>query len=288
LREEPFVFRNRPFEDRYFVSIITLTTDFGGVDSYVAQMKGVILGIAPSATIVDVTHEIPPQDVRRAAAVVVDLVEAFPPGTIHVAVVDPGVGGDRPLVGIEVAGQCFLGPDNGLWSRLAARHAPLRVVRLDRPELWRPSVAATFHGRDILSPVAARLALGLDLAETGSVVPLDRPGGPLVLDGVPGSMRTASGVVGRVVSVDRFGNLITDIPAAWLPPAPRDGVAVEIGPVRIDFLSRCYADLGEGELGALVSSNGCLEIAVRNGDAAKETGIGPGAAVRVRIPTRMV
>lgn len=265
--------------------IITLTTDFGLLDSYVAQMKGVILGIAPTVALVDVTHEIPPQDIRRASSVVSDLPNAFPPGTVHVVVVDPGVGSDRPLVGIEAAGQVFLGPDNGLWSRLVTRHPPTRVVRLDRPEFWRAVVSATFHGRDILAPVAARLATGLDLAEVGRLLPGDRS---LDVGASPGPVRTASGVAGHVVSVDRFGNLITDLPADWLPPEPFEGVVVEAGAVRLERVVRCYADLDEGDLGALFASNGCLEIAVRNGDASRETGLGPGVTVRVRIPVRRV
>jgi S-adenosyl-L-methionine hydrolase (adenosine-forming) len=267
------------------VPIITLTTDFGLVDSYVAQLKGVILGIHPTVAIVDVTHEIPPQDIRRAAGVVSDLVEAFPSGTVHVVVVDPGVGSDRPLVGIEAAGQVFLGPDNGLWSRLVARHTPTRVVRVDRPEYWRSVVSATFHGRDILAPVAARLATGLDLAEVGTLLSGDQR---LVVGASPGPVRTASGVAGQVVSVDHFGNLITDIPAEWLPPAPCEGVIVEAGGVRIEEWVRCYADLEPGDIGALIASNGCVEIAVRNGNAGEETGLGAGATVRVRIPVRRV
>ncbi len=268
------------------MAIITLTTDFGGVDSYVAQMKGVILGIAPSATIVDVTHEIPAQDVRRAAAVVVDLVEAFPPARFmwRSSIRESGETGpwweSKP-------------PDKVFWDRTMGYGAgwrpatPVSRRASGSTELWRPSVSATFHGRDIL----ARLRLGWRWGL------ISRRREVLFRSTVPGDRWCSTGYRGRcerrrewlACGVGRSVRQPDHRHSRRLvAPAPGEGVTVEIGPVRMDVLSRCYAHLEEGELGALVSSNGCLEIAVRNGDAAKETGIGAGAAVRVRIPTRMV
>src|SRR5262245_4598333 len=149
------------------MSLVTLTTDFGTCDSYVAQMKGVILGIAPQARLVDVTHAIPPQDVARGAHVLEEIAGAFPPDTIHLAVVDPGVGSDRVLLAAEAAGQRFLAPNNGLLSLVFDRWPPSRIHRLAVARFWRRSVAPTFHGRDILAPVAAHWSLGTDPAAFG-------------------------------------------------------------------------------------------------------------------------
>ena len=144
------------------MSIITLTTDFGSGSHYVAAMKGVILSICPAATIVDIAHDVPPQDIRRAALLLDDVADWFPPETIHVAVVDPGVGTDRAIVYARIGQQQFIAPDNGLLSRLAARTPPPKLIRLSEPAYWLEHVSTTFHGRDIMAPVAARLALGLD------------------------------------------------------------------------------------------------------------------------------
>src|SRR5690349_1490470 len=146
------------------MSIITLTTDFGERDSYVAQMKGVILAINSQAQIVDVTHAIGPQDVARGARIIEEIAGVYPAGSIHVAVVDPGVGSERALLAAEAAGQRFLAPDNGLLSPLFRRFGPERVHRLANERYWRRPVSATFHGRDILAPVAAHWSRGADLA----------------------------------------------------------------------------------------------------------------------------
>ena len=150
------------------MSIITLTTDFGSGSHYVAAMKGVILSFAPAATIVDIAHDIPPQDIRRAALLLDDVADWFPPETIHVAVVDPGVGTDRAIVYARIGQQHFVAPDNGLLSRLAARGLRRRSsFALSSPAYWLEQVSTTFHGRDIMAPVAARLAMGLDARSAG-------------------------------------------------------------------------------------------------------------------------
>src|SRR3954471_871694 len=148
-------------------SIITLTTDFGPGSRYVGAMKGVILSINPRATIVDLSHAIPPQDIRAGAIVLAETAMWYPPGSIHIAVVDPGVGSKRRVVYAQIGTQHFIAPDNGLLSRLAMLEKPSKIVSVDEPRHWMPSVSRTFHGRDIMSPVAARLSLGLSPDELG-------------------------------------------------------------------------------------------------------------------------
>ena len=259
------------------MSIITLTTDFGVCDSYVAQMKGAILTIAPEVQIVDVTHAIPPQDVRRAAAVIAEVAEVFPSGTVHVAVIDPGVGSNRALLAAESAGQRFLAPDNGLLTPLFRRFPPARCRRLADGRFWRNPVSATFHGRDILAPVAAHLSRGADLAAFGPPVDTEK----LVTLPPEEPRRVGSTLIGRVNAVDSFGNLITNIRDADLPSNDRRCFAVTLGECRIAGVNCCYADVSHGKLVALIGSSGYLEIAVNGGSAARQTGAAAGTDVRV-------
>lgn len=256
--------------------IITLCTDFGTGSPYVAAMKGVILSLNPAATVVDITHEVPAYDVRYAAVVLEDTSDRFPAGTIHVAVVDPGVGTDRALVFARIGRQNYLAPDNGLLSRLAARTAPAKLVRLTEPDYWLHPVSATFHGRDILAPVAARLSLGLDPDHLGT--PMER----LVMLEWPAVRVSPGRIEGSVLLVDSFGNLITDIRAAMLPscPAARDLVVV-CRDCQVTGLCRAYGDSPPGTLVALVGSSDRLELAVVQGSAAALTGATPGERVLV-------
>jgi hypothetical protein len=243
--------------------VITLTTDFG-FGRYVAQMKGVLLSICPEATIVDIDHEVPPQDLVNAAYLLRDVVPTFPEGTIHVVVVDPGVGTKRRGVALAAGpaapGHFFVGPDNGLFGTFAAGG---RMHLLEDPKYRRPSVSQVFHGRDVFSPAAAHLANGVPLATFGAVVsdPM-----PLAL---PAPRASADGVVGEVLYADRFGNIVTSIDGANLPRSGDYGLRVEIGWARLDRLCGTYADVGVGEMVALVGSSGRLEIAVREGSAAE-------------------
>jgi len=260
-------------------SIITLTTDFGTGDSYVAQMKGVVLSINPAATIVDITHGIPAHDVRRGAMVLHEAFAAFPPGTVHVAVVDPGVGGARRLLAAEAAGYVFLAPDNGLLAAVFRDHAPSRVVQLARPEWWRANVSHTFHGRDILAPVAARVSLGTPLDQFGPHVdPATLC--PLAL---PAPRATAAGVCGAVEQIDQFGNLITNLRARDLPTADAAELLILAGRVRVRGLSRYYAEQPKGSLLALLGSSGRLELAINAGNAAQTLGLAVGDAIQVIV-----
>ncbi len=258
------------------MSIITLTTDFGIGSPYVAAMKGVILTLDPAAVLVDITHAIRPQDVREAALVLAEVAPRFPPGTIHVAVVDPGVGTDRALVYAEFGAQRYLAPDNGLLSRVAWRGPRGRVIRLAERQFWLAEVSATFHGRDILAPVAARLGLGLDPQRLGP--PMER----LVMLDWPEPRVLPGEIQGEVDQVDSFGNLVTNIAAGLLPQA------VEYAQTRVVCaghetvgIACAYGDRPPGSLVALVGSSGRLEVAIRGGSAVRELGVGVGAEVTV-------
>lgn len=241
--------------------IVTFTTDFGTADGWAAAMKGVVLHLAPGAVLVDVSHAVPPQDVRTAAFVLGTTYAAFPAGTIHVAVVDPGVGTTRRPIALETLGHRFVGPDNGVFTfplrRATALAVPVRAVVLDRPRFHAPVVSATFHGRDLFAPVAAHLAAGHVLEEVGS--PLEGP--PPVL------LRFASdGRRGEVLHVDRFGNLVTSLEP---PEGPGRIRLPGAGPAAAALpLVRTFADVPPGEAAALVGSAGLVEVVLNQGNAA--------------------
>ncbi len=253
---------------------ITLSTDFGLAAPYVAAMKGVILSINPRAQIVDLTHSIPPQDVRHAAFFLATALPFFPQESVHVVVVDPGVGTERKLLLVEIGGLKVMAPDNGCWTLLDREGGPRPVVRsLSEQRFWRKPVSATFHGRDILAPVAAHLSLGEAPASVGPNVGswqrLDLPR-PKAADG---------GCVGEVVFVDDFGNLITNIVANQLGgPVRRLKIGRRV--MRNGFSQvRAYGDAESGSLVLLESSTGLLEVAVANGNAAREMNLQVGSPV---------
>lgn len=259
-------------------SIITLTTDFGTEDAYVAAMKGVILGVNPLAGVVDICHTVEPQDIARAAFVISTACEYFPQGTIHMLVVDPGVGGQRRAIILKTPRAFFVAPDNGVLSYIiealkkespSPQESPsglefeglppgLQAVSITNPLFWHHPVSSTFHGRDIFAPVAAHLSLGVPMEEFGDnidtvlTLPVPHP-------------RTGEGgaLIGKVIHIDRFGNLITDIKKEDLPS---DQLSLNIVGHVIEGLSTSYSD-GD-KLLALLGSGGYLEIALRNGSAA--------------------
>jgi len=251
-------------------SAITLTTDFGTRDSYVAQMKGEILKIAPAARIIDVTHAIPSGDVLRGALALRAIVGSFPEGTIHVAVVDPGVGSERRLVAVEMGEQRFVGPDNGLFGLIAREHPPRRIARLDNPAAWRAVAddsqrSRTFHGREILAPVAARWSLDVEITALGSLTTEPLQDAPL-----PKPQSTAGGWRGEVIAVDHFGNLITNIDRAELANADPTAWSIGIAGHSLRSLHGYYAEVAAGVPLALIGSSGLLEIAVNQGSAAEQ------------------
>jgi S-adenosylmethionine hydrolase len=266
---------------------IFFLSDFGLTDTYVGIVKGVILGIAPDAQIVDLTHDVPAQGVRAGAFALLTAAPYLPADAVVLAVVDPGVGTTRRPIAVQAGGRTFVGPDNGLLSwvvgptpqsppHCSGEGEQVSIVVLDQPRFWLPQVSATFHGRDLFGPVAAHLARGVPLAEVGS------PGGEIQTIPYPCARRDLDehgqtvAVHGEVVHVDRYGNLITSVAAVDLLPDP----VVEIGTMRIQGLAPHF-ESGTGTVIALLGSAGLLEIAVPNGSAAKVLGMGIGQTVTV-------
>ena len=254
--------------------IVTLTTDFGTRDPYVAQLKGVLLARCEGVRVHDLTHEIAPQDVIEGALFLAAAVPAFPPGTVHLAVVDPGVGTARRAIAASVSGQHVVCPDNGLLT-LLTRRAPIDEIRsIASPSLRREPVSPTFHGRDLFAPAAAFLACGGALEELGPPVdapvelPLPRP-------------RTEGGrLTGEVLHIDRFGNAISNLASSDVEAAAGRAVHVEAGGRQLP-LARTYGDVPEGEALALIGSADLLEVAIRGGSAATALGLGRGSEVTI-------
>lgn len=263
--------------------IITFTTDFGTSDGFVGAMKGVVLGICPGARIVDITHDIHPQDIMEAALILDGAVPFFPPGTIHVVVVDPGVGSDRRAVALACPDFCLVGPDNGvfspLWERARECHteADCRAVELTEGRYHLDEISTTFHGRDIFSPVAAHLGTGVGLDALGP--PVD----DLVSLALPRPVVDGRVISGEVIHVDRFGNCITNIPQGLLRDLSGQGnLSAEIGVEQLGPVRGTYSDVAEMQALALVGSFGRLEAALRNGSLARTRGYVRGTRVRVR------
>ncbi len=255
--------------------IVTLLTDFGLADTYVGQVKGAILGICPQAQIVDLTHDVPAQDVFGGAFLLWTAVDVFPPGTVHLGVVDPGVGTTRKALAVRSRrGDVFVGPDNGLLVPAIDRLGGAAIaVELTRRDLWRTDVSSTFHGRDVFAPVAAHLANGLRVEEAGTpVAELERPFrlGPPTKDD--------RGLVGSILHVDGYGNLVTNLPGSILPP--RFAVTIHDHTIR-EAPHASYQAVATGTLLALVGSSGLLEIAARDASAAQIVGGRRGDVVRV-------
>lgn len=256
--------------------MITLTTDFGNRDGFVGILKGIIWGICPGALIADISHEIAPQDVAQGAIVLSRAAPFFSAGTVHLAVVDPGVGTGRRALAARIGAHYFVGPDNGLCTPLveAARGANLETafVTLDNPACWLPNVSRTFHGRDIFAPVAARLAAGVTLEDLGTLI--HDP----VLTPAPAPERIPGGWRARVAAVDTFGNLSTNLRAAEVSGP---GLLISIKDRHIRGLSASFGEHQPGELIALVDSDNRLALAQVNGSAARALGAGVGDEVVV-------
>ena len=270
--------------------VITLTTDFGTGEAYVAIMKGVILSINPAANIIDISHSIEPQNVLQAAFLLNVAYRYFPNQTVHMAIVDPGVGSERQGIILKTPSALFVAPDNGVLSYIINEFSPkgsslqisqglgevklkkgLEAVAITDPRFWRQPVSSTFHGRDIFAPVAAGLALGISPYEYGEkitslhVFPTPKP-----------SFDLQDNLVGHIRYVDHFGNLITDIKGGDLPGKD---VIIEVGGDRIQGISSYYAQ-NEG-LMAILGSSGYLEISLGNGSACNFLGMGVGDEIRV-------
>ncbi len=249
--------------------LVTLLTDFGVSDSYVAELKAAVLRAAPTATLVDITHAVPPGDVRSGAYLIGRTWHRFPAGTVHLGVVDPGVGTARAALAIAAGEHRFVGPDNGLFTA-ALRDTEVEIVTLGVPE----TAAPTFHGRDVFAPAAAALALGAPLADLGPP-----------FHGIPRRLvyteprYEGKSIVGEIVYVDRFGTLVTNLTPDLVPPY----AALEVEGLEIGALRRTYGDVPTGGLLAYVGSGGAVEIAVRDGSAARRLGMGVGSRIRARL-----
>jgi S-adenosylmethionine hydrolase len=242
--------------------IVTLTTDFGGGSPYVAQMKGVLLSRNPELQLVDITHDIPPQDIRAGALVVDDVCRRFPPRTIHIVVVDPGVGTERDVVFVRTGQQRYVAPNNGVLTLAAQRLPPDQIIAVTNRLYFLPEVWPTFHGRDVMAPVAAHLSLGLQPERLGSQL------SALVTLPLPIPRVEAERIVGSVLQVDSFGNVITNITTQHLVNVPATaGIRVRIRDAEVAGLVRTYGDDPPGKLVALIGSAGRLELAIVNGNA---------------------
>lgn len=263
--------------------IVTLLTDFGTGDYFVAAMKGTLLSVAPGAVIVDVTHDIPPHDIHAGAWTLTNSYHSFPPGTVHVGVVDPGVGSARRAIAVRAGEHRFVGPDNGLFTRIYERETQIEVVELTNAKFFRQNVSRTFHGRDVFAPVAGALLNGVELAELGERI------SDYVRLTLPSVERADDRTfTAHVIHVDRFGNLITNLTRVELPHEKGDEhLALEIGGRRIAGVRETFADGADGALFAVWGSAGNLEIVAARASAAHLLGVERGASFSAHIGTRL-
>lgn len=258
-------------------SIITLTTDFGIKDHYVGVLKAVLLSIAPDVRLVDISHQIPPQDIMAGAWVVRNSAMLFPPDSVHLVVVDPGVGTSRKPIAIKIKDQYFVGPDNGIFSLIADQYE-YSGVELNHAKFWRPSPSNTFHGRDIFAPVAAHLANGVELEDLGD--PIEKL--ETYRWAVPISDK--DGVQGWIVHIDHFGNLISNIPESMIRKAGADAnLKIYVGNTIFDTIVNTFGDVPDGEPAAYIGSSGVLEIAINKGDAREMLGVEKGAQISIVV-----
>lgn len=262
----------QPFGVMKPCGIITLLTDFGLADGFVGIMKGVILSIYPQAKIVDISHQIPPQDISAAAFVLHYSHRYFPAGTIHVAVVDPGVGSSRRLLAVASERYFFLAPDNQILAYIFHDCETLTVVEVLNNQFFLAKVSRTFHGRDIFAPVAAHLATGIPMETLGPKIH-DYDRGQIELPRM-----TKHGLHGQIIYVDQFGNLISNIPEDWIAGK---ATTIRLGKWVFKHVSEAYAEVGSGQPLAIIGSSGYLEIAIREGNASRTLGIGRGALIQI-------
>jgi len=242
--------------------IITLTTDFGESDPYAAMIKGVVLCINPDAKIIDVTHQIPVGSIKEGGLIIKDSYKYFPSGTVHVGVVDPGVGGKRRPIAVLADNHFFVGPDNGLFSPIIEAQRHIDIIHLKEKRYWRHTISRTFHGRDIFAPVAAHLSLGVNPFLMGEKI--DNP----TTLAYPLPHESKTDLVGEVIRVDHFGNLITNITREHLSPfLASKALIITVGSLTLKKICTTYNDVPEGQPLALIGSSDALEIAINMGNA---------------------
>ena len=262
--------------------VITLTTDFGTSDAYVGVMKGVILGINPNAQIVDITHAVPPQDIHEAAFLIHSAHRYFPKNTIHIIVVDPGVGSDRQAIVCQIDTAFFVCPDNGILTYLLQEiesdgKQPKNVVAIQNSDYHLPEVSQTFHGRDIFAPIAAHLSLGVPLVDIGP------PAHNLIRLSIPTFEEFDDKLVGEIIKIDSFGNAITNVSESRLAALlGTSSYIIRVGDTCLRQLNTAYAESKIGEPLAIIGSSGMLEIAVNGGSASQVLGVKRGDTVVVQ------
>ena len=256
------------------MSIITLTTDFGNDDPFDGIMKGVILSICPNANIVDLTHNISPQDIYQANFLLSNCYQYFPSGTIHVCVVDPGVGSLRKPILIKTKIYFFIGPDNGIFTSIIEKEEVINSIELTNKKYWLPNVSQTFHGRDIFAPIAAHLANGENISNLGNQIKKE----DLVRLLIQKSVKNKDGITGIVQYIDHFGNLITNIPNADIPSK----ITGKVKAFNFDGLVSNFADSKDRKLTAIKGSSGYIEIFIYKGNASKLTSVNVGDKVDVK------
>jgi S-adenosylmethionine hydrolase len=263
--------------------IIAMLTDFGSRDHYAGSLKGVVLTLCPDAVLVDISHEIPPHDILTGALELAACYRFFPAGTIFLAVVDPGVGSSRRGIAAEAGDYRFVAPDNGVLTAVFEETPPKRVVSLTERRYARPTISKTFEGRDRFAPAAAWLARGAEVKALGSAVR------DFVRLEIPQARQDGNRIEGRVVRVDRFGNLVTNIPRALVDRLTgRGAIRIVAGATAVDTLVETYAGVGPGAICALFGSTDHLEIAKNGGSAAEQLGLAAGAMVEVVMPSDAV
>jgi S-adenosylmethionine hydrolase len=257
--------------------MITLLTDFGLTDHFAGVLKGVIAGIAPGVPVIDITHDVPPFAIHQAAFLLEQSWRYFPKGTIHVAIVDPGVGSERRPLLVEAGGHTFVGPDNGLFSFLLAMDKS-KARHLNQPRYWLPNPSSTFHGRDIFAPVAAHLAIGIKPASLGKLI-TDPMRSPALLP-TRLSRRTYTGTV---LHQDRFGNLITNFRESEFATLRNRPFSMNVGLSEVELFATTYAHCPPGELCVIAGSSGFYEVSIANDSAARRTGLAPGSPIELTI-----
>lgn len=254
-------------------NVITLTTDFGLRDYYVSAMKAVMLNIVPDVRLVDISHEIPSQDIMAGSWILQNSAMLFPKNTVHTVVVDPGVGTERNPVALKVGDQYFVGPDNGIFSLLTT-DVEYKAVRLTNERYWRENPSKTFHGRDIFAPVAAHLSRGVDLDELGE--PIDE----LVNYRWTVPIADKDGLEGMVIHIDKFGNLVTNITEDLLEDVIGDkSVRIYVGNTILDEIAMTFGNVTDGEPVAYIGSSGMLEVGINKGNAQEMLGVQKGAQI---------
>ena len=253
--------------------LITLTTDFGYKDAFVGIMKAVIFAINPQAQIVDLNHAIPAQDITAGALTLRYAVSYFPRGTIHVAVVDPGVGTARRPLLIESDGSYFVGPDNGIFSLTLANKQPIRIVHLSNPNYRLQPTSATFHGRDVFAPAAAHLSLGVDPGDFGTSLE------SMVELSLPKVSRNERQMNAKIIYIDGYGNLFTNVSEHDLTGLPIDRLMIRCGSLKLMGLAQNYVATRAGECIAVINSWGLLEVALSQGSAHEVSGLEVGDKV---------